>query len=71
MHEDLGCLSVFAVFALLVLSFLIYTGGKDAVRTEYRSCRTLLNTSDSATVLRMKPECQYWTLPMKVEVHHD
>jgi hypothetical protein len=30
---------------------------------EYRECRMLVATGDSATVMRLRPQCQTWTKP--------
>lgn len=42
-------------------------GGHIDAHTQFRECRTLLATRDSATVLVTKPECRRWTLPVPPE----
>jgi len=67
--EGDGCFPAMVMFALFL--GLVLLGIRDCnstrVRDEWRECRTLLTTSDSATVLRARPECARWTWPQPKE----
>lgn len=66
MNSDDGCLGLvlLALMASIVLSAIVVRmSGRDAAHDEFLECRTLLATSDSATVHRTMPQCHKWTLP--------
>lgn len=49
---------------LLVLGIVL---GDRSGRQQWRECRTLLATRDSATVIAARPDCADWTWPQPVE----
>lgn len=65
-EEAMRGASLLLFVALLGVGAGIIAG--DGITTgEFRTCRLLLQTADSATVLRTKPECERWTLPVTME----
>lgn len=69
MSDNDGWVAIVALIFLLVavVGGLAFDNGKDYAHAQFRDCRHLLATADSATVLRTKPECEKWTLPVREE----
>lgn len=63
---DEGCLMALCIVCFLVIVVLLADkAGRDSAKTEFRECRTLLASGDSATVIRSRPACGAWTLPVR------
>lgn len=60
--------SILPVVAVVgVTAFFVYVGvdhGTHKTQEEFRKCRHLLATGDSATAIRARPACARWTLPV-------
>lgn len=68
MSDGDGCFTALLVAACVAfLAWGVFDTGREGARREFRECRQLLVTADSATVLKTKPECERWTLPVREE----